>query len=107
MPPNCVAFVAVVAFVAFVAVSADEAFALRIAYGVEVTCCRGVSNVNDPAPLGRALISRKRFAPLKLFAPKSSVTLNTPALARTLLSVCVDPICAPLVALSNNANCKS
>ena len=59
MPPNCVAFVAVVALVAlvaFVAVSADEAFALRIAYGVEVTCWRGVSKVNEP-PVGRALIA--------------------------------------------------
>ena len=99
--------VAVVAVVAFVAVSADEAFTLRIAYGVAVTCCRGVNRVNDPAPLRRALISKNRFAPLKLFAPKSNVTLNTPALTRTLLSVCIEPICVPLLALSNNANCKS
>src|SRR5436189_5336951 len=84
--------------------SADEALTLRIAYGVAVTCCLGVSKVNDPAPLNRALISRNRFAPLKLFAPKSSVTLNTPALTRTQLSVCVDPICAPPLALSHNAH---
>src|SRR2546425_3945548 len=97
MPPNCVAFVAVVALVAlvaFVAVSADEAFALRIAYGVEVTCWRGVSKVNDP-PVGRALISRNRLAPLKAFAPKSRLTVKMPLLTATVLSVCVDPTFAP------------
>src|SRR5436190_5170981 len=111
MPPNCVAFVAVVAFVALVefvalvafvadatvpetllpdtelicasctqpahafdSASAAEAFALRTAYGVAVTGCRGVSNVNEPAPLRRALISRNRLAPVKLLAPKSKLT---------------------------------
>ena len=109
MPPNCVAFVAVVALVAlvaFVAVSADEAFALRIAYGVEVTCWRGVSKVNDP-PVGRALISRNRLAPVKAFAPKSRLTVKTPLLTATVLIVCVEPTCAPPDKLSKIANCKS
>ena len=109
MPPNCVAFVAVaalVALVAFVAVSADEALALRIAYGVEVTCWRGVSKVNEP-PVGRALISRNRFAPVKAFAPKSRLTVKTPLLTATVLIVCVEPTCAPPLRLSNSANCKS
>src|SRR5438132_3316042 len=109
MPPNCVAFVAVVALVAlvaFVAVSADEALALRIAYGVEVTCWRGVSKVNEP-PVGRALISRNRFAPVKAFVPKSRLTVKTPLLTATVLMVCVEPICAPPDKLSNSPNCKS
>src|SRR5437660_65426 len=58
--------------------SAADAFALRTAYGVAVTGCRGVSSVNDPAPLGRALISKKRLAPEKLFVPKSKLTVKTP-----------------------------
>src|SRR5207302_7882441 len=109
MPPNCVAFVSVaalVALVAFVAVSADEAFALRIAYGVEVTCWRGVSKVNEP-PVGRALISRNRLAPVKALAPKSKLTVKTPSLTATVLSVCVEPICVPPLALSHSANCTS
>ena len=69
--------------------------------------CRGNSNVNELAPLSRALISRKRFAPGKAFAPKSSVTVKIPLLTGTMLTVCVEPICDPLLALSHSANCKS
>ena len=62
---------------------------LRAAYGVEVIGWRGVSKMNEAAPLGRALISRKRFAPVKEFPPKSSVTVNTPPLTGTLETVFV------------------
>ena len=70
-------------------------------------CCRGVSKVNEPAPEGRALISKNRFAPLKALAPKSRPTVKTPLLTATVFSVCVEPTCAPPDKLSNNANCKS
>jgi hypothetical protein len=72
-----------------------------------VICCRGVSRVKELLPPSRALISRKRFAPVKALAPKSSDTVKIPLLTETLVTVWVDPTCPPLLALSNSANSKS
>ena len=77
---------------AVVAVSAVPAPRLRIAYGVEVICCRGESRVKELPPLTLAPISRKRSAPEKAFAPKFSVTVKIPPLTETFEIVCVGPI---------------
>src|SRR5687768_18168494 len=71
-PPSCVAFVAVVA------VSAVAAEVLRIEYGAVKICVRGARMINCSPALRRTATSKKRLAPGKAFAPKSSRTPKTP-----------------------------
>src|SRR5262249_11093360 len=79
--------------------SAEPALRLLIANGFETTCCRGVSGVNDPPPVERTVISRKRFEPLKQAgqgtqvppAKKWSCTVKIPFTTATLVSVIVEP----------------
>jgi hypothetical protein len=81
-----------------------------MAYGVDVICCRGLSVVKAPPPVGLTPICRNRGDPLKQVehAPKFNEAVNTPALTLTVAST-VDPnwVPAPSRGESNSLNYKS
>lgn len=88
-------------------VSALAALSVRMAYGVELICCRGLSVVKLPVPAGRTAMSRKRSAPGNADAPKSSCTGKTPFVTVTADLVSVPPIWVPLAAASKSPKVRS
>src|SRR5262249_50840219 len=77
------------------------------ASGPGATGCRGVMMTNAPTFV-RTWISRKRSAPEKTAAPKSTETLNKPPFTVTAaIAGVLVAMAAPPVALSKSKNCIS
>jgi hypothetical protein len=79
----------------------------KMAYGVGVIFWRGNSAVKFVTPDARTAMSSQRSGPVKMPAPKSSVTSNSPLLAGTERFVSEPLMAFPLVTASKTANRRS
>ena len=79
----------------------------RMAYGVGVNGCRGVSVTKPDAPLVRTAISSQRALPVNTPEPKSNVTVNRPLVTGVAAFVRIPLTTLPLVTASKIVNRKS